>query len=148
MNYISGMGNLVNPQAIQLTKANAYTAAKIVLGTSAPQSQLIQVATQYTQSVIPHANRALTVPQILGDIDFLKYTSAAVSGSDSSVSDKIAKAESSLKLGLGGSALGVPNWLLYTGIGVGGYFLYKKQKSSGWKFFSKPVAAASVVPKA
>lgn len=153
MKYISSMGslsNLVNPQAIQLTKANAYRAAQIVLGTSAPQSQLIQVASQYTAFVIPRANRALSLQQILGDVDFVRFTSAAKDSTDSSVSEKISKAEKMVngEFGLSESPLGVPNWLVYAGLGVGGYFLYKKKKTAGWKFFSKPVTAAAVVPKA
>ncbi len=146
-----GLSNLVNQAAIQLTKRNAYTAAQIVLGTDAPKTQLMTVATNYTNSVIPKANRALSVQQILGDLDFTHFTAAAKDATDTSVSKKIADAEKSMSsFGLAESPLGLPNWLLLAGVGVGGYYLYKKKKSSGWKLFSKPTAAAvaTAVPKA
>ena len=137
------IGVLVNPAAIQLTKANAYTAAKMVLGLSTPQSQLVTVATNYTNSVIPKISRALSVQQILGDIDFVKFTAAAKDGTDSSVSDKIAKEESKIagSIGFSDSPLGVPNWIVYGGLGAAAYWYYKKRKKTG-------TTGASVVPSA
>ncbi len=142
-----GFSGLVNQQAIALTKANAYTAAKVVLGLNAPMVQLLKAASDYTAYAIPRLNRAATVPQILSDLKFAEIASQAKDSTTGSVSDKIAKAEKAVSgsLALGDAPLGVPNWLLYAGAAAGGYFLYKKKKASGWKFFSKP-SGASVVP--
>ncbi len=144
-----GFSGLVNPQAIQLTKANAYRAAQITLGTSAPMSQLTQVATEYTNRVTPKLNRYATVQQILGDIEFTQVVAKVKEGTDPTVSEKISMVEKEISgFGLQGHLLGVPNWLLYAGLGTAGYYFYKKKKSGGaFKFFSKPVAAITP-PKA
>lgn len=136
-------GVLVNQQAIALTKANAYTAAKIVLGTAAPQSQLVQVATAYANYIVPKVNRAQTVQQILGDIEFATFTSQATTPSGTAAAGEIGKAKESIKstLGIGEAPLGIPNWLLYTGLAAGVYWYYKKR--------GMPVAVVptAVVPK-
>ncbi len=143
-----GIGALVNPQAIALTKANAYRAAQVVLGTSAPQSQAMKAAVDYTNFIAPKLSRAATVQQILGDLDFTRFVTAAKEASDPSIESKILKAEKSMDFGLSGHVLGLPNWLLYSGLGAAGYFYYKKKKSGGgFKLFSKPLTAITP-PKA
>ncbi len=142
-----GFSGLVNPQAVALTKSNAYIAAKIVLGLNAPMVQLLKAAADYTTYAIPKLNRAASVQQILGDLEFARITSQAKDSTTGSVSDKIAKVEKEMTgLGLNAAPLGVPNWLLYAGAAAGGYYLYKKKKNAGWKFFTKPTG--SVVPSA
>lgn len=144
-----GIGALVNPQAIQLTRANAYTAASIVMGTEAPQSQKMQVAVQYTNQVLPKLNRFATVPQILSDLTFTQVVSQVKDAADPTVSEKIAKAEKEIggEFGLTDHLLGIPNYLLYGGLAVAGYFYWKKKKKSGgFNLFKKP--AASLVPSA
>lgn len=136
-------GVLVNQAAIALTKANAYTAAKIVLGTAAPQSELMQVAMAYTNYIIPKVVRAQSVQQILGDIEFSTFTSQATTTSGTPAAGEIGKAKESIKsaLGIGEAPLGVPNWLIYTGIAAAGYWYYKKHGTP------LPPAPVSVVPK-
>jgi|SRR6187402_2301680 len=143
-----GIGALVNPAAIQLTKANAYTAAKVVLGLNAPQTQLMKIAEDYTRHIIPRANRAPTVPMILGDFEFSKFVSQAKDGIDGAASAKIENTARMLggSFSLGDSLLfGIPNYLLYAGLGAAGYWYVKKKKAAGWKLFSKP-ASVSAVP--
>ncbi len=140
-----GFGALVNPQAIALTRANAYQAARIVLGISAPIHQAMKAANEYTAFIQPKLNRAATVQQILGDLDFAQFVARAKEAAEPSLSEKIMKAEKDMSgFSLQGNLLGVPNWLLYGGLAVGGYFYYKKKKAGGgFKFFSTPAAAVT-----
>lgn len=146
-----GFGNLVNPQAIALTRSNAYQAARIVMGIGAPITQAMSAAQAYTNFIIPKLNRAATVQQILGDLDFARFVSQAKDAADGSASDKVAKVEKEIsgEFGLGDHLLGIPNYLLYGGLLVGGYFYYKKKKKSGgFNWFKKKAlsAPASLVP--
>lgn len=132
MYTLNGMDSLVNPQAIQLTKANAYKAAQIVLGTSASQAQLIRTANDYTNSVIPKLNRAASVGQIVGDPDFATFASRAKDSLDASPSEKIAKVEKEMKgvMDPSGTTFGVPNLIVYGGVAAAGYWYWKKRKKS------------------
>ncbi len=141
-----GLGNLINPAAIALTKSNAFQAARVVLGLNAPTATALSIAEKYTAWVIPQTNRALTVQQILGDVNFSRFVSE---GQDSAKPDKIEKLLSG-----GGSygltdslAFGIPNWILYGAGGYFGYRYYKKKKASGgiFKAVTAPVVAAAKV---
>lgn len=135
-----GIGNLVNPQAIAVTKANAFAAAKVVLGLEEPQTTLMMIAQNYTNFVIPKTNRALTVPQILGDLEFSRFVSAAKDATNPSIESKIDKAVTS-EFGLTDSPLGISNWIIYAGLAAGGYYLYKKKKLP---FMKKQIPAALI----
>lgn len=143
--YLGSLGNLINPQAINLTRANAYAAAKIVLGTAAPQAELIKVATNYTNYIVPRVNRAQSVQQILGDTQFSVFTSQASDHSgEGAAASQIKRTESQVAstFGPAEAPLGVPNWLLYGGVAVAGYFYYRKKHPSAFT-----PAAATMVPK-
>ncbi len=140
-----GFSGLVNPAAIQLTKANAFQAAKVVLGLNAPTTTLLRVADSYTRFVIPQTNRALSVQQILGDVNFSRFISEGKDATDAKTGklDKILGGDSH-DFSLGGSALfGLPNWLLYGGAGYVAYRAYKKHKTTG-KWFGGATPAAAV----
>ncbi len=136
-------GNLVNPQAIALTRSSAYIAAKMVMGLAAPQAQLLMVANNYTKFIIPKLNRAATVPQILGDLDFSRFISQAKDATDSSLESKIEKGAKSIagEFGLHDTPLGVPNWIVYLGLGGAAYYFYKKRNGGGFKIFGATPAA-------
>ncbi len=143
-----GIGNLVNPAAIALTKTNAYQAAKVVLGLNAPTPTLLSIAEKYTAFVIPQANRALTVPQILGDINFTRFVSEGKDAGEVSKLDKVLSGGSS-SYGLTDSiAFGIPNWVLYGGVGVLAYRYYRKKRAAGGLKLFGGAAPASVVPTA
>lgn len=139
-----GIGNLVNPAAIQLTKANAYQAAKVVLGLNADSTTLRTIAERYTAFAIPRLNRAASVPQILSDLDFSRFVSEGKDGPPQKTIDKVDKLLGSSSYGLGDSLfLGIPNFVLYGGLGYLGYRYYKKKKATGGLSFFKPQAVAS-----
>ncbi len=126
-----GVGNLVNPAAIQLTKANAYQAAKIVLGLNTDSATLRSAADKYSAFVIPRLNRAASVQQILSDIDFARFTSEAKDGPPQKTIDKVDKLLGGGNYGLGDSLFfGIPNFVLYGGLSYLGYRYYKKRKAS------------------
>ncbi len=135
-----GFHGLTNPQAIQLTKANAYRAAQIVMGTGAQQSQLYKAATDYTNFIAPKLNRYATVQQIITDPEFAMFVSRAKDGNET-VSEKIERANSAF--GLSDSLLfGIPNWVLYGAAGFLGYQYYKKH---GFKLPASSVASTPIV---
>lgn len=143
-----GMGNLINPAAIALTKANAFQAAKTVLGLNAATATCLAIAEKYTAWVLPQTNRALTVQQILGDVNFSRFVSE---GQDSAAGHKstVDKVESALesKYGLFDSLLfGIPNIAIYGGLGYLGYRYWKKRKAARGSATTAPLATAATAP--
>jgi hypothetical protein len=139
-----GLSNLVNPAAIALTKANAYQAAKVVLGLNEPTSTLLSIAEKYTAFVLPQTNRALTVQQILGDVNFSRFVDEGKNGPVDHPS-AIAKVENALesKFGLSDAFLfGIPNLVTYGALGYVGYRYYKKRQSAKAKPPALPAPVA------
>lgn len=143
-----GIGNLVNPAAIQLTKANAYQAAKVVMGLNTDSATLRAVADKYTAFIIPRLNRAASVQQILSDLDFARFVSEGKDGPPQKTVDKVDKLLGGGSYGLTDSLFfGIPNWVLYGGGGYLAYTYYKKKKASGgFSFFKTKTTAAPALP--
>jgi hypothetical protein len=107
---------LINPSAISLLKANAYQAAKQVLGARTKDDILYKVVDTYAAFTIPKTNRALTVFEIAHDMNFKR------------IANKTRDDEKSLGDTTKGllSGLGViPKLAIY---GVGGYAAYRGYK--------------------
>lgn len=127
---LMGLGNLINASAVATLKANAYQAAKQVLGPKTKDSILMQASDQYAAFVIPKTNRALSVYEIVHDFNFVRIAKAAKETPDKSMASKFSAIESDFSLGhslIGG----IPNWLLYGGLGYVGYRYYKNKKGGG-----------------
>ena len=132
---------LVNPAAIAVTKANAFQAAKVVLGLNAATATCLQIAEKYTAWVLPQTNRALTMQQILGDVNFARFVEEVQNGTPAKTVDKVDKLLGGGGYGLSDSLLfGIPNWVLYGGAGYFAYTYYKKRGGIGFKMPAVPSA--------
>lgn len=131
-----GVGNLINANAISTLKANAYQAAKVVLGRAASEEALMKAADDYAAFVIPRTNRALNVGEIVRDFNFKRIATGAKS--EASVKGKVSKLIDTHDWSLGGSIFGnIPNLLLYGAAGYVGYRYYNKRKGGSGKGFFK-----------
>lgn len=134
---LSGIGNLINQNAIGLLRANTYAAARQFLG-AGKEDLLNKVVDAYTKFVIPRTNRALATPEIINDYNFKRIANAIKAGPKDSGKGK-ALDISPGNFGLSDSLVfGLPNWLLYGGLGYAGYRYYKKKKGGkGFSLFGK-----------
>lgn len=134
-----GFGALVNQAAIAMTRNNAYQAAKVVLGPKASQDVLFKAADDFVRFVQPRTNRALQTVEIVHDMNFARIAKAAQSSEEKSLKDQIKEGADSLNIGLNDSlAFGIPNYLLYGAIAVGGFLLWKKKSGGkGFHLFKK-----------
>ncbi len=121
---------LINQAAIALTRANAYAAARQVLGAKTPTDVLFTAADDYLKFVVPKTNRALMTPEIVHDINFFKIAKAAKSAGAEAKKEKDAgPLIEPGSFGLTESMFGdIPNYLIYGGVAAVGYWYYRKHK--------------------
>lgn len=123
---MDGLGNLVNKAAIALLQRNAYDAASVTLGHEASVATIQRIVEAYVKYVTPRTNSTLTLDQILHDPNFQAIIEANRDGG------MTGSAAHGGGWGLFDHAImGLPNWLVYAGIGGAAYWYYKKSKRSG-----------------
>ena len=105
---------LINPQALALLRSNAYNAAR-ALDPKGDVTTLYTISNDYVKLVQPRINHALSTQQIEHDPQFLMIV------------DKVKRAAAGDMGATGSGILGtVESVVLVVGLGLGGWWLYKK----------------------